>query len=299
MYRMKKFEVWASEIAGFLNGQLVGDDFLVDGPSHIRIIAPSLAESVVSAYGGEKVLLLTEKPPAEGECGAYLLTPRPELALGYVLREFFASRAAHTIHASAVISEESTIGRNVHVGPHSVIGADVAIGDNTIIMSNVVINGPVSVGKNCVIKDGAVIGSEGWGFIGDDDGVPFHPPQLGKIVLQDNVWIGSNSTVERAMVAETHISSNVKIDDLVHVGGAARIGKRCMLTAGSVIAYHVVMGDDVILSPQTVIRENIIIGDRVMIGQGAVVLKDLPNSGVYVGNPARLLKSVASEDEER
>jgi len=299
MYRIKKFEVWASEIAGFLNCELVGNDFLIDGPSHIRVEGPRKVASDPSKGPDKNILLLAENPPAGECCSAYLLTPRPELSLGYVLREFFASKSVHTIHATAVISEEATIGRNVKIGPHAVIGADVVIGDNTIIMSNVVINGPVTVGKNCVIKDGAVIGSEGWGFVGDDDGVPFHPPQLGKVVIEDNVWLGSNSTIERAMIAETHISSNVKIDDLVHVGGAVHIGRRCMITAGSVIAYNVIMGDDVTVSPQSVIRENLKIGARVMIGQGTVVITDLTSPGVYVGNPARFLKPVNSDNEKR
>lgn len=299
MYSIKKFEVWASEIAGFLNCELVGNDFLIDGPSHIRVGSSRKAVLDPCESPDKNILLLTENPP-EGEfCIAYLLTPRPELSLGYVLREFFASKSVHSIHATAVISEEATVGRNVKIGPHSVIGPDVVIGDNTIIMSNVVINGPVTVGKNCVIKDGAVIGSEGWGFVDDDDGVPFHPPQLGKIVIEDNVWLGSNSTIERAMIAKTLVSANVKIDDLVHVGGAAQIGKRCMITAGSVIAYNVIMGDDVTVSPQSVIRENLKIGDRVMIGQGTVVISDLTSPGVYVGNPARFLKLANNENKKR
>lgn len=299
MYRIKNFEVWASEIAGFLNCELVGNDFLVDGPSRIRVAGPHKEELTPSEYPEENILLLAENPPDGENYSAYLLTPRPELSLGYVLREFFASKSVHTIHATAVISAEATIGRNVKIGPHTVIGADVVIGDNTIIMSNVVINGPVFVGRNCVIKDGAVIGSEGWGFVGDDDGIPFHPPQLGKVIIEDNVWLGSNSTIERAMIAETHISSNVKIDDLVHIGGAVHIGKRCMITAGSVIAHSVILGDDVTVAPHSVIREKLKIGSHVMIGQGTVVINDLSIPGVYVGNPARFLKPGYSDIEKR
>lgn len=299
MYRIKKFEVWASEIAGFLNCDLIGNDFLVEGPAHIRIASQCRTAAAESACKDEKMLLLAENPPIDDNYSAYLLTSRPDLALGHVLREFFASKATNTIHERAVISAEATIGRNVKVGPNSVIGPDVSIGDNTVIMSNVVINGPVSIGKNCVIKDGAVIGSEGWGFIFDEDGVPFHPPQLGKVVIGESVWIGSNSTIERAMIEETLICSNVKVDDLVHIGGAVQIGKGSMITAGSVIAYNVVIGESVTVSPNAVIRENLTIGSHVVIGQGSVVITDLNASGVYVGNPARLLKSINSDIEKR
>lgn len=290
MYRIKKFEVWASEIAGFLNSELIGDDFLVEGPSRIRLECPS-------GDGFGNVLLLTTQAPREAVC-PYLVTQQPELALGHVLREFFSSKSVNTIHKSADISEEAKVGRNVQVGAHSVIGPDVEIGDNTVVMNNVVINGPVVVGKNCVIKDGAVIGSEGWGFVSDEDGIPFHPPQLGKIVIGDSVWIGSNSTIERAMVAETVISTNVKVDDLVHIGAAAKIGKGCMITAGSVIAFNVVLEDGVLVAPHSVIRENLVIGSNISIGLGAIVVNDLSAPGIYVGNPARLLKSATFGSEE-
>jgi UDP-3-O-[3-hydroxymyristoyl] glucosamine N-acyltransferase len=187
MYRIKRFEVWASEIAGFLNSNLVGDDFLVEGPAQIRVASSRKPILVKSEKDNKKFLLLYSAPPEKEECSAYLLTPRPDLALGQVLREFFATKSAHAIHDKAIISGEAVLGRNILIGPYSVVGPDVIIGDNTIIMSNVVINGPVTIGKHCVIKDGAVIGSEGWGFVFDEDGVPFHPPQLGRIVIGDNV----------------------------------------------------------------------------------------------------------------
>jgi UDP-3-O-[3-hydroxymyristoyl] glucosamine N-acyltransferase len=97
------------------------------------------------------------------------------------------------------------------------------------------------------------------------------------------------------MIDDTTISSNVKIDDLVHIGGAAFIGTKCMITAGSVVAYNVVMGEGVIVAPQSVIRENLTISPLVTIGQGAVVVTDLSAPGVYVGNPARMLKTANSE----
>lgn len=291
MYRLKKFEVWASEVAGFLNCELVGDDFLIDEPSCIHLHSP-----LDSNIG--KVLLLTKKQPTAKNC-PYLITPHPELALGHVLREFFASSSVHTVHQSAVISDEAKIGRNVKIGPFCFVGPDVELGDNTILMSSVVLNGPLMIGKNCVVKDGAVIGSEGWGFVFDEDGNPFHPPQLGKIVIDNNVWIGANATIERAMIAETRICTNVKIDDLVHIGGATRIGARCMITAGSVIASNVVLENDVIVSPNSVVRENLKVAPFVQIGQGAVVVKDLSSPGIYVGNPARLLKVIDIETDER
>lgn len=290
MFRMKKFEVLASEIAEYLNRDLIGDDFLVKNP-HFIMTPRSLRRLKPSGENnGEKLLLIAEKPIPDSGCAGYILSDRPDLDLAYVLREFFASSPINEIHRSAVISDETTLGRNVMIGAHSVIGPDVEIGDNCKIMNNVAIYGPATIGEFCVIKDGAVIGSEGWGFIDNEEGIPFHPPQLGRIIMGDQVWIGSNSTIERGMVEDTIISANVKIDDLVHVGAGAFIGKKCLLTAGSVVAYNVVMGKNVRIAPNAVIRENVSISDDVIVGQGAVVIEDLAAGGVYVGNPARLLR---------
>lgn len=289
MYRIKKFEVWASEIASFLNADMVGEDILINGPRSIKTHSRRSFFNGMSSEGDCKFLLITDAPECSGSFGTYITSSRPELDLGYVLREFFATSPANTIHPSAVVSEEAKIGRNVQIGAHSVIGPDVEIGDNTRILNNVVLNGPMTIGKFCVIKDGAVIGSEGWGFSFDDEGIPFHSPQLGSILIEDNVWVGSNSTIERSMADDTVIAENAKIDDLVHVGGGCRIGPLTMLTAGVVISQNVVVGEAVHISPQAVVRENLCLADRTIVGQGAVVLKDLDFPGIYVGNPARIL----------
>ncbi|QWV91954.1 hypothetical protein KP004_12030 [Geomonas oryzisoli] len=287
MYELKKFEVWASEIAGFLNRDLVGTDFILEGPRSLRIYQSGPARNVANPAN---ILLLTSTPEERSPCHAYIVTDRPELDMGNVLREFFSTLTMNTVHPSAVVSDKARIGRNVMVGALSVIGPDVEIGDNTKILSNVVINGPATIGKQCVIKDGAVVGSEGWGFIDDEDGVPFHPPQLGRVIVGDQVWIGSNTTIERAIVEDTTVCANTKLDDLVHIGGGSYIGSKCMVTAGSVIAFNVVLGDNVTIAPNACIRENVTVHDDVTIGQGAVVVEDLSDPGVYVGNPARFLR---------
>jgi UDP-3-O-[3-hydroxymyristoyl] glucosamine N-acyltransferase len=175
------------------------------------------------------------------------------------------------------------------VGANSIITADVTIGNGTRILNNVVIEGPVTIGKSCVVKDGAVIGSEGYGFVEDEEGRLLHPPQFGRIVIGDRVWVGSNSTIERAMLTDTIIEDDVKLDDLVHVGSGSIVGRKSMITAGSVIAYDVAIGEGVTLSPNVAVREGVTIAARVVVGQGASVVSNLMAEGVYVGVPAKLL----------
>jgi UDP-3-O-[3-hydroxymyristoyl] glucosamine N-acyltransferase len=294
MYRLKRYDVWASEIAGYLNKELEGEDFKITDFHSIKIEPAIKRRNCGDVDRGKKILLIAKSPMPGFSHAGFIQSDTPDLDLAYILREFFASQPINDIHATAVVSKETQIGRNVMIGAHSVIGPDVAVGDNTKILNNVTINGPVTIGKFCVVKDGAVIGSEGWGFIKDEEGIPFHPPQLGNILLGNKVWIGSNSTVERAMIEDTVIGEDVKVDDLVHIGGGSRIGPKCELTAGVVIASNVVIGMNVRIAPNAVIRENLCIENDVLVGQGAVVIKDLPAGHVYVGNPARSIKQKKS-----
>ncbi len=286
MFNRRKHEVWASEIADYLNSQLIGEDFIVQGPNAIK--TPRSFAKLATSSGGE-VLLLTDRD-APGQRRAEIRVKNPDLNLARTLREFFASASIHTIHVSAIIAPEAKIGRNVQIGAHTIIGPDVQIGDNSIVLQNVVINGPAILGRCCVIKDGAVIGSEGYAFVEDEDGTPFHAPQLGRILIGDRVWVGSNSTVERAMIEDTVIHDDVKIDDLVHVGNGSVIGAKSMLTAGSVVANDAVIGQKVLIAPNAVIRERVTIADNVIVGLGAVVVKSIATSGVYAGTPAVLMK---------
>lgn len=290
MYRIKKIEIWASEIAEYLNKTLVGKDFIITDPHFVKTDRSFKNHLSAVVDAKDPVLVLSKVPLEKLISGGYIISENPDLDLAYLLREFFTVTSISDVHKSACIAETAKIGRNVMVGANSVIGADVIIGDNTKIMNNVVINGPVEIGKFCIIKDGSVIGSEGWAFIDDEDGVPLHVPQIGRILIKDRVWIGSNTTIERTMIDDTIIEENVKIDDLVHVGGGSVIGEKAQLTAGAIIAYYVNVGKNSVIAPNVVIRERVSIGENVLVGQGAVVVSDLEGGNVYVGNPARFLK---------
>jgi len=290
MYRIKKIEIWASEIAEYLNKSLMGKDFVIKDHHSVKTEKSFKNYLFAEEDVKEPVLVLSRKPFEQLKAGGYIISENPDLDLAYLLREFFTVTPINEVHKSACIAETAKIGRNVMIGANSVIGADVIIGDNTRILNNVIINGPVEIGKFCIIKDGSVIGSEGWAFINDEDGIPLHVPQIGRILIKDGVWIGSNTTIERTTIDDTIIQENVKIDDLVHVGGGSVIGKKVQLTAGVIIAYYVNIGNCSTIAPNAVIRERVSIGENVLVGQGAIVVSDLEGGNVYVGNPARFLK---------
>ncbi len=290
MYRIKRIEIWASEIAEYLNKPFVGKDFIIKDLHSIKTNKSFINHLTANDEIKDDILVISKAPFDQLKCGGYIISENPDLDLAYLLREFFTVSSISEVHETAIIAENAKIGRNVMIGANSVIGDDVVIGDNTKILNNVVINGPAEVGKFCIIKDGSIIGSEGWAFINDEDGIPLHVPQVGRILIKDRVWIGSNATIERAMIDETIISENVKIDDLVHVGGGSIVGEKAQLTAGVVVAYYVNIGLCTVIAPNVVIREHVNIGDNVLVGQGAVVISDLEGGNVYVGNPARFLK---------
>lgn len=291
MYRLKKQDVRASEIAAYLNQGLQGEDFYVTEPGDlltpgIRLgrTGPSPERDAANGY-----LVIAPEPlgvPARG----FIRSLTPELDLAGILAEFFVLRPIHAVHPTAQVDPEARIGRDVMIGAHSVVGPDVEVGDHVRILCHVVLNGPVRIGAECVIKDGAVIGSEGWLFLEGEDGRRVHPPQLGRVLLGDRVWVGSNATIERAMLEPTVIEADAKIDDLVHIGGGTIVGPQCEITAGTVVARQVRFGRAVRVAPQAVIRERLRIGDGAVIGQGAVVVNDLEAGVTYVGNPARPLK---------
>jgi UDP-3-O-[3-hydroxymyristoyl] glucosamine N-acyltransferase len=291
MFRPKQNEIWAAEIGDYLNKPLIGENFKLTDFHSIQTERWLRRRLETGQKIDQKILVISEKPVSGVPGIGQIISSHPELDLALVIREFFSIAPINEIHPSAILSEQSRLGRNVMVGPYSVIGPDVEIADNTQVYGHVVIHGPARIGRWCTVKDGAVIGSEGWGFLTDEEGTQVHPPQLGTVMIEDHVWIGSNSTIERPTADETRISTNVKIDDLVHIGGGTRIGQNCEILAGTVISANVFIDKDVSIAPQVVVRENLRIGEGALVGQGSVVVKNVEAGQVYVGNPAHILRA--------
>jgi UDP-3-O-[3-hydroxymyristoyl] glucosamine N-acyltransferase len=297
MYVLKPNKIYASEIAEFLNSKLVGKDFIVTGPSSLENIKENTVVYAKENYTlpkGIKSVVVICKMPVKGNV-AHIKSENPRLDFIRTVSEFFVDEGKHIIDKRAVIEDGAVIGHNVAVGVNAYIGSEVRLGDNTIVGKNVVISGQVDIGKNCVIKDNATIGSEGFGFEYDDDDIPQHFPQIGKIIIGSNVWVGSNSTIERPAMDATIIEDHVKIDDLVQIGHNCVVGKGSLITAGTILCGGVKIGKKCWISPNVTIIQKTNVGDGALVGMGAVVIRDVKTYTVVAGNPARLIRELRKE----
>jgi UDP-3-O-[3-hydroxymyristoyl] glucosamine N-acyltransferase len=141
----------------------------------------------------------------------------------------------------------------------------------------------VRFGDNCSI------GRDGFGWIRQEDGTLYKMPHRGNVVIHEKVTIGSNVCIDRAVNGSTEIGSGTKIDNLVHIAHGAKIGKNCLIVAGSVIGGSAEIGDNCFIGINASIKNKVKIGNNVIIGMGAVVVHDVPDGSIMVGNPARMM----------
>lgn len=134
------------------------------------------------------------------------------------------------------------------------------------------------------------IGSDGFGYAREEDGTLVKIPHAGNVVIEENVEIGSNTCIDRAVVGSTVIGAGTKIDNLVHIAHGVKIGKNCLIAAGAVIGGSCEIGDNCNIWVHASIKNKVKIGSNCIIGAGAVVLTDVPDNSVFVGNPAKFLR---------
>lgn len=290
-------KLMCSDIAVFLGRPLVGKDLPIIKPADLANCGSGDIVWVKS-YTPERLTLIERQRPSLVICDIemskkiiipHIASNNPRLDFIKVLRKFFAPVKSSTIHHSAIISPGAVIGRNVSIGAYTRIGSKVILGDRCIIGSGVSIEGEVQLGKSCVIKSNSVLGGQGFGFEYDDEDRPVHFPHIGKIILEDHVWLGACTTVELATLGTTRICKGAKIDDLVQVGHNVTVGKNTLIMANVVICGGAIIGGNCWVAPNSVIKEKIRIGSRVTVGLGSVVLKDIEDGQVVAGVPARSL----------
>jgi UDP-3-O-[3-hydroxymyristoyl] glucosamine N-acyltransferase len=235
----------------------------------------------------------------------WIRVANPYIAMARVVARFFAGRPVpQGISALASIAQSAKLGADVAVGAFTAIGEDVVIGDGAVIYPNVTIE-PGSVigdrtiiypqvsishgsliGRRCIIHSNVVIGSDGYGFATDENGIHHKIPQVGIVRIEDDVEIGAGTTVDRAALGETVIGEGTKIDNLVQIGHNVKIGKRCLLVAQVGIAGSTELGDDVQVGGQSGFAGHLKIGNRARVYSKSAVFDDVPE-GVWVrGIPA-------------
>ncbi|MDQ7018128.1 MAG: UDP-3-O-(3-hydroxymyristoyl)glucosamine N-acyltransferase [Robiginitomaculum sp.] len=240
---------------------------------------------------------------------AVAVCPRPDEAFNTLaLLLVQPKRASFTEYA---ISPHARLGKNVQIGAGVCIGPDAQIGDGTVIGPYAVIGPGCVLGKNCIIganavvgftvmgdrvdiRPGAVLGEPGLGVFADENGI-VASAHFGSVYLGDEVRIGANSTVDRAVFGQTQIGARSKLDNLVQVSHNVQIGEDCVLASFCGIAGSSVLGNDVMMGGRAGIADHITIGTGARIAAAAAVMKNIPDGEVWGGHPARPLRRYMRE----
>jgi UDP-3-O-[3-hydroxymyristoyl] glucosamine N-acyltransferase len=256
----------------------------LNSPAGAILTRPALVPSAESAATVDPRLLAVADPRYAFALAARFLLSRVEAA----------QRSGPEIHPTAVLGAGVRLGRNAVIGPHAVLGDAVVLGDDCTILANVTIYSGTVVGNRVLVQAGAVLGSTGFGYARNSDtGEYLAFPQQGTLVIEDDVEIGANTTIDRGALGETRIGAGTKIDNLVHIAHNCVLGRNIVIAAQTGISGSSVIEDGAILGGQVGLGEHAHVGPGVILGGGAGVLSHKKVRGpgeVFWGRPARPLK---------
>ena len=313
----------AAAVGGHVEGdaeaRIVGFNSLADAQSgEISFLANPKYLSHLATTGATAVLAPRLPTPAGVAVRAGLILIRvanPDHAFAQVVARF-APKPVHPpagVHPTAVIGEGVRLGADVAIGAYAVIGDGCSIGDRAIIHPHVVVGaacelGPdallypmVSVRERCrigarvTLHNGCVIGADGFGYT-TVDGEHHKIPQVGIVVIEDDVEIGANTTIDRARFGRTRIGRGTKIDNLVQIAHNVDVGAHGIIVAQAAVAGSTRLGDHVTLAGQVGVVGHITIGDRAMIGAQAGVTKSVPPGLMVRGTPAQDIKQYQAQE---
>lgn len=215
---------------------------------------------------------------------------KPRSSFLTVLKEFFAEKTTYGFIAPSVsIDPSATFDPNmVYFAPNVVIEKNCIIGKQVSIGANTVIKSGTSIGDNCTIGCNNTIGGVGFGYEMNDEGEYELMPHIGHVAIKNNVEIGNNVCIDRAVLGVTLIEDNVKIDNLVHIAHGVQVGRNSLVIAHALVAGSVEIGENAWIGPSSAIRQKLKIGDNALVGLGSVVVKNVEANTVVAGNPAKL-----------
>ena len=196
---------------------------------------------------------------------------------------------------NVLIGDDVKIGKNCLIGHNSIIEKNVNIGDNCSLGSNVIIRNSL-IKNNVHILDGCVIGKKGFGFFPNKDS-NFRYPQIGIVIIEDNVEIGCGSTIDRGSLSNTIIGKNTYLDNQIHIAHNVKIGENCIIAGQVGFAGSSTLGNNVMIGGQAGISGHLKIGNNVQIGGGSGVIKNIPDNSKVMGYPAKDLKNFIRENK--
>lgn len=305
------------QLAALIEGAVEGDGSIaIRGISSIEDaqdgdITFAENDKLLSSAGRSRAsaVIAPANSPMPADCSAgkpLIRVKNPRFAFAQVLRIFAPEPKVYKgIHPTAILGENVSLGRNASVHALAVIGDNVRLGENCVIYPFVYLGDNVSVGDNCVIyphvvlhdnteigsavviHSGSVLGTDGFGYMFIENR-HYKIPQIGRVIVEDDVEIGANVTIDKARTGSTRIGAGTKIDNLVHIGHNVTVGKNCVIVAQVGVSGSVDIGDGVILAGQVGIKDHVTIGDGTIVAAKTGVIGDLPAgsfvSGVY-GRP--------------
>ncbi len=282
-------------LTGFANADAAksGDLTFAETPEYFAAAEASAATAIIAgkdATSAKKIVIRVANPRIAFAKALAIFFPEPKFAPG--------------IHPTAAIAQSAQIDPTAHIGPHCTVGErvkiganvvlqagdfigdDSALGDGTNLFPNVTIYSRSQIGRRVRIHSGTVIGSDGFGYVFDTS---FHRkvPQIGNVIIGDDVELGSNCSVDRAALGSTIIGRGTKIDNLVHIAHNVEIGEHCIICGQVGFAGSTKMGNYVVLAGQVGIGGHLKIGDRVTVGSKSGVMHNIPDGETWLGLPAQ------------
>ncbi|MEP0860966.1 MAG: UDP-3-O-(3-hydroxymyristoyl)glucosamine N-acyltransferase [Ignavibacterium sp.] len=306
------------EIARQVSGKIIGDENVIINsvakideakPGDLSFIYLPAYEKFQSTTKASALLVKPDLPKTRNDI-TYIEVESPEKAFFLILREFFSPEFPLTgIDKTASIHPDAKLGNNVALGKNVIISKGCRIGDNTKIFHNTVLYEDVEIGNDClifsnisiresckignrvIIHSGTVIGSDGFGFNPDEKGVYQKIPQIGNVIIEDDVELGANVAIDRAALGSTIIKRGTKIDNLVQIAHNVVIGEDTVISSQTGISGSTKIGNHVIIAGQVGIVGHIEIGDNVVLMAQSGISKSIKKPGYYFGYPAKELRT--------
>lgn len=313
-------EFTVAAIAAFLGGTVEGNSEAVINdispiesgkPGAISFLANPKYEDYIYKTEATAVIVANDFQPRESISAALVRVADPYTAFSALLEQAQSMQSSNKsgVEAHSFIAESATVAEDVYVGafayigenavvgkgskiyPNAFIGDEAIVGENSVIHPNVSILRGCKVGNNCIVHAGSVIGSDGFGFAPQEDGTYKKVPQTGIVVLEDNVEVGANVTIDRATIGETVLKSGCKIDNLVQIAHNVKVGSYTVIAAQSGISGSTILGDNCMIGGQVGIVGHIELADGTKVGaQSGVSKTSKEENAVLRGSPAQDIK---------